>query len=259
MSITAAYPKEIAEAIARVMGADLYVQKRGKNQFHGYKFASIGDILDKLQPLMAEAGLVIFQNELSTEFIANGTVMATKYEFTLAHTSGAVWPHRPTHTGMCACLNTKGGFDDKAANKCHTAARKYFLLGLFQVPTGEDFRAPAHDGDADAGGDVPPPEQVAETAGNGRPNGARRAAPRPESDEPPEKTQAREKYAVIAKRIKAAPRDDVIDQVLDDARDDIAFIKKHAGEEYAQALTDKGAECKARLASLAEPTPLGAQ
>lgn len=159
------YPKEIAEAIAKVMGADLYVQKRGKNTFHGYKYATVGDLLDKLQPLMAEAGLVIFQHETGAEFMANGSVMAVHYQFTLAHTSGAVWPEKPMHTGMSACLNTKGGFDDKAANKCHTAARKYFLLGLFQVPTGEDYREPAHDGDADGQDHAPPPR----TNGNTQP------------------------------------------------------------------------------------------
>jgi hypothetical protein len=163
----------IVTAIARVQGADLYVQKRGKNQFHGYKYATIGDLLDKLQPLMAEAGLVIFQHEMASDFIDNGNVMVTRYQFTLAHTSGAVWPEKPIHTGMSGCRNSKGGFDDKAANKCHTAARKYFLLGLFQVPTGEDYRQPAHDGDADSAPDVPPGEAppAEHVNGNGHANG----------------------------------------------------------------------------------------
>ena len=172
--LPAVYPAEIVTAIAKVMGADLYIQKRGKNAFHGYKYATVGDILDKIQPLMSEAGLVIFQDEGPTEFLDEGNVMATRYWFTLAHISGAVWPQKFVHTGMSACRNSKGGFDDKAANKCHTAARKYFILGLFQIPTGEDFRQAAHDADADAHGDPLPREAP--------PLGARKNGAKPADD-----------------------------------------------------------------------------
>jgi hypothetical protein len=159
MTAEAAPTGQIIKAISAIMAADLYVQKRGKNQFHGYKYATIGDLLDRIQPLMGEHGLVIFQNELDREFMDDGRVLAVRYQFTLAHSSGETWPERPVHTGMSGCRNQKGGFDDKAANKCHTAARKYFILGLFQVPTGEDYREPAHDGDADGDGPQGPAAQ----------------------------------------------------------------------------------------------------
>lgn len=151
------YPPEVAAAVAAIMGEDLYVQKTGKNQFHNYKYATVGALLDKIQPLMAKNGLVVLQTEKSKDFVDNGNVLAVTYQFTLAHKSGAVWPDRPELTGMTACKNSKGGFDDKAANKCHTAARKYFLLGLFQVPTGDDYREALHDGDSDGQEDQAPP------------------------------------------------------------------------------------------------------
>ena len=46
--------------------------------------------------------------------------------------------HALRQTGVSTCRNSKGGWDDKSLNKCHTAARKYFLLSLFQIPTGEE-------------------------------------------------------------------------------------------------------------------------
>src|SRR5215475_10420980 len=55
--------------------------------------------------------------------------------------AGETWPHVLRQTGVSTCRNTKGGWDDKSLNKCHTAARKYFLLALFQVPTGEEADA----------------------------------------------------------------------------------------------------------------------
>jgi hypothetical protein len=54
---------------------------------------------------------------------------------------------------VSTCRNSKGGWDDKSLNKCHTAARKYFLLALFQIPTGEED-------DADQGDRQPSPAQV---------------------------------------------------------------------------------------------------
>ncbi len=141
-------PPEIAGAINAIMGEVTYVQKRGENKFHGYKFAAIGDLLAKVQPAMAQHGLIVIQNERSHELSPNGGVMVVNYEFTLAHKSGAIWAHRPIHTGMAAATNSKGGFDDKCVNKCMTAARKYFLMALFQIPTG-DADDPDMDGDID--------------------------------------------------------------------------------------------------------------
>jgi hypothetical protein len=138
MSEILKYPAEIAGAINAIMAKVDYVQKKGTNTFHGYKFAAVGDLLAKLQPAMAEAGLIVVQNEVKHQISPNGTVMEVEYEFTLIHKSGAVWPDKPKHTGMATAVNSKGGFDDKCVNKCMTAARKYFLLALFQIPTGED-------------------------------------------------------------------------------------------------------------------------
>lgn len=136
----------IIKAVADVMGKVGSVEKKGKNEFHRYNYATAADIQHKLQPLLASAGLVIFQNEVSRDFIANNSAVAVQYSFTLAHSSGEIWHEKPIHTGVSAALNTKGGFDDKCINKTYTAARKYFLLALFQIPTG-DYDDP--DGDED--------------------------------------------------------------------------------------------------------------
>lgn len=130
-----AMPKEIAEAVILMMVKVGYVQKKGKNEFHNYKYASIEGVLEKVQPALAECGLVITQDELSHGVIADGQLMEANYAFTLTHKSG-VQSSVIRHTGLAAVRNSKGGYDDKSLNKCHTAARKYFILSLFQIPTG---------------------------------------------------------------------------------------------------------------------------
>lgn len=129
------YAPEIAAAISAIMGEVDYVQKKGTNTFHNYKFAAVGDILAKLQPAMAKHGLIVIQNEM--EHKLDGPVMMVKYEFIVAHKSGAVLPDRFHATGVATATNSKGGFDDKCVNKCMTAAGKYFLLSLFKIPTGD--------------------------------------------------------------------------------------------------------------------------
>lgn len=139
-------PASLIAALAKVMGEVGAVKKEGTNDFHRYKYATASDVFFGLQPLLAKHGVVIFQDEAHREFVADGNAIAVTYEFTIAHSSGEVWPHKQRHTGIAAARTSKGSFDDKSVNKCHTAARKYFVLALFQIPTG-DYPDPDADGE----------------------------------------------------------------------------------------------------------------
>jgi hypothetical protein len=132
----------LAGAIAAIMAEITPVEKSGWNKFQSYSYARIQDLMGTLTPLMGKHGIVVFQNEEGREMFDDGKAIAVRYRFTIVHKSGEIWPERILQTGLSSCRNTKDGFDDKSLNKCHTAARKYFLLSLFQIPT-ED----AEDGD----------------------------------------------------------------------------------------------------------------
>lgn len=124
-------------AINAVMSDVGTVGKDGNNSHHNYNYATVSAVLGKVQPLMAKHGLVIIQTELERSLIDDGNVLAITYQFLLFHTSTPSTSLIIKQTGLCSARNSKGGFDDKAANKCHTAARKYFILALFQIPTVE--------------------------------------------------------------------------------------------------------------------------
>src|SRR5258705_9977122 len=128
----------LVAAIAAVMNEVHVVAKRGENEFHRYRYATMGDILKEITPLLGRHGIVIFQSETGRAMFDEDNVIAIEYAFTVAHASGETWPHVIKQTGVSTCRNSKGGWDDKSLNKCHTAARKYFLLALFQIPTGEE-------------------------------------------------------------------------------------------------------------------------
>ena len=136
-------PKEVSDAVLRVMQEVGYIQKTGNNSFHGYKYASIEGVLEKVQPALVKCGLTIVQSEVSHDIVGDGNLMEAVYEFTLC--AGGVCSTPVRHTGLASLRNTKGGYDDKALNKCHTAARKYFILGVFQIPTGLEADADAEE------------------------------------------------------------------------------------------------------------------
>lgn len=129
---------KIATAISAVMAEVGHVAKGGMNEFHRYRYATMENVLQRVTPLMAKHGLAIIQTEKSRSWFDGEKVIAVTYAFTIMHSSGEVWPERPEQSGMCRCRDSKGGFDDKSLNKCHTSARKYFLLALFQIPTGDE-------------------------------------------------------------------------------------------------------------------------
>lgn len=151
-------PPEIAYAVTQIMRRIAPIAKRGKNTEHGYKFVEMGDLLTEIQPMMAEAGLFVLQFEGAPRFVDE--MVAITYHFRLVHQNGVSWEdEKLKQTGMCRYIWSSGKHDDKALNKCHTTARKYFLMALFQIPSGniEDsdregddrrtgYREPAYDG-----------------------------------------------------------------------------------------------------------------
>jgi hypothetical protein len=170
---------KIAGAIAAVMSEVGVVDKGGTLTFGqtSYKYARMEDLLRVITPLMGKHGLAVIQNEVGRGM--QGANLAMTYEFSIIHSSGESWPERPRFTGLAAAR------DDKAINKAHTAARKYFLLSLFQVPTGD-----LDDADEDAPkqhtpvpGPVPGPSRVRFTTGTEVGRQAQQPAPPPMSVE----------------------------------------------------------------------------
>lgn len=135
--VTGANCTNLLAAISAVMAEVGPVTKRGENEFFKYKYATAADILFQLQPLMGREGLIIFQDQKEVRFINNDRVIAVDYEFTIAHKSGEIWPVKIKRTGLASAATSKGTFDDKGVNKAHTSAHKYFLLSLFEIPTGD--------------------------------------------------------------------------------------------------------------------------
>jgi hypothetical protein len=134
------HPMEIIKALNQVMAKVGYVQKKDKNDFHKYTYASEGALLEVLRPAMIEAGLVLIPSGKSISEIDTHGITHIELEYTLAHISGAVWPDKIVAYGEGGDKN-KNGVGDKGAYKAITGANKYLLFKLFQIETGDDPEA----------------------------------------------------------------------------------------------------------------------
>lgn len=134
-----AMPPKVAAAVIAVMAKVPKLEKSERNTHGNYNFASIDGFLEALRPLCAEHGLIIIQDEESFELKQSqnaqgksSTWLVVKFRFTLAHSSGETWAHRPARTIM---VNAAMGA--QAFGAAQSYALKQFMRALFQIATGE--------------------------------------------------------------------------------------------------------------------------
>ncbi|MEE8607174.1 MAG: ERF family protein [Nitrospiraceae bacterium] len=132
-------PPKVAAAVIAVMEKVPKLEKSERNTHGNYNFASIDGFLEALRPLCAKHGLIIIQDEESFELKQSQnkkgetiTWLIVKFRFTLAHSSGETWVHRPARTIM---VNAAMGA--QAFGAAQSYALKQFMRALFQVATGE--------------------------------------------------------------------------------------------------------------------------
>lgn len=254
-----AMPKPVAEAVNHVMTKVKNVEKGGTNQFHNYKYARMEDLLFQVQPAMAEAGLIITQHEVSISTLAGDALMAIQYAFTISHKSGESWLAPIHQTGVSAIRTPKGNLDDKCVNKCHTAARKYFILGLFQIPAGD---LP----DADNDGDVSDKPQATSQRAAPKPPPPK-ADPTPIDDEVPftepthaQRAAAEAKTVTDSARKTAAATAEVAKMKADAAAPGPDSWKGRARAQESQGATDALIEALRKLQlSITKRGPDGAE
>lgn len=149
------YPPKLAKtlmAITREFGAITKATKKndpnggGWNDFHNYGYQKWDDVLDRESTLFQQHGIILQQSEIARSLLDK--LISITYEFTIISEEGEVWPDRPVFTAIGRLQDHKGIFDDKAANKCHTQAHKYFLLHTFKIKT-KDVAEEDADGAAD--------------------------------------------------------------------------------------------------------------
>lgn len=124
---------EIAAAICTVMKKVRRLEKDDKNKFDNYNFTSVDRFFEFVNPLMAEAGLMVHYDETGQEYYTNkkeSLWMRSRFAIYLCHESGAMaGPFNRTVAVPMTGAQSYGS--------AQSYALKQFLRATFLIPTGE--------------------------------------------------------------------------------------------------------------------------
>lgn len=156
------------------------IEKNGFNKHFEYYYATEGDILDGIRPILAEVGLAIWTDVLEesktiTEYFKSGyskgkkTITKVKVKYTIFCTDSG--------ESLDSHYYGEGEDEgDKGLYKAYTGATKYFLTKNFLISSGnilepEKPMDPEADTHLDKGNNNPPPNNTPRNDKNGPNNG----------------------------------------------------------------------------------------
>ncbi len=157
--------------LAEVMLAVSHVEKRGRNDFHKYDYATDADILAAVRKELAERNVVLLPgcDAEHRESVGSKGEVVTSLSMTMTFLDG--------DSGETLERPWRGwGTDklDKGGYKAMTGGEKYFILKSFLLPTGDDPEAKEGDhGEAATDHDKPAQQAQAKPVSN-LPTGASR-------------------------------------------------------------------------------------
>ncbi|MBH0331449.1 hypothetical protein ABH14_16870 [Brevibacillus brevis] len=150
--------KTLVKKLAQVMKQVKYIQKRGKNKFHNYTYATESDVSEKIREELAERNVMMIPS-----VVGHSTREHTNQKGNREYicTVDMQFTFLDGDSGETITFNTIGeGQDagDKGPYKAITGAQKYALMKAFMIPTGDDP-------EADEGVD----QRNSEASGSGQP------------------------------------------------------------------------------------------
>ncbi|MBO8164523.1 MAG: ERF family protein, partial [Brevibacillus sp.] len=133
--------KSLVKKLALVMKEVKYIQKRGYNSFHKYKYATEADVAEKVREILAEQNVILIPN-MTSHSVREHTTSKGNREYIV--TVSMEFRFIDGDTGETITFNMTGeGQDsgDKGTYKAITGAQKYALMKAFLIPTGDDPEA----------------------------------------------------------------------------------------------------------------------
>jgi hypothetical protein len=133
--------KSLVAKLSEVMKEVKYIEKKGYNSFHKYKYATESDVAEKVRESLAERNVIMIPNMVSHD-VREHTNAKGKTEYIV--TVNMEFKFMDGDNGQEITFNMYGeGQDagDKAVYKAITGAQKYALMKAFMIPTGDDPEA----------------------------------------------------------------------------------------------------------------------
>lgn len=177
-------PGKIFEAIASVMAKVNGISKDHNNKDQGFKYRSIDDVYNMIQPILAECKVFARVRMIDCDEqhgqTANGKLkirVIAMYVMDLITTDGSILEFGPI-------VGEAADTGDKVYSKTLSIADKYLMLTTFKIPT-DDFKDPDGETPPETQGTVLPPKVAAKARGEAK-STPPPAKPQPQAQQQPQ-------------------------------------------------------------------------
>lgn len=128
----------LALKLAKVMQEVKYIQKRGHNKFHNYKYATEADVNEKVRECLAEKNVIMLPSMKSHSIRETKTAKGDT-EYIVCVDMDFTFIDGESGEQLTITMSGEGqDRGDKAIYKAISGAQKYALMKVFMIPTGDD-------------------------------------------------------------------------------------------------------------------------
>ena len=118
-----------------------YVQKNGKNQFHGYKYATSADVLEKVNQSFVKHGIISLAKPELFDLTDVTTLKGNVEKLATIQMTITLMDVETGETFEIVGIGSGQDAGDKAVMKAETAAIKYAYMLTLNISTGDDPEA----------------------------------------------------------------------------------------------------------------------
>lgn len=133
--------RTLVKKLAKVMQDVKYIQKRGFNKFHQYRYATESDVAEKVRESLADQNVVMIPNMTSHSIREHITAKGNKEYITTVVMEFKFIDGDSGEEITFTMIGEGQDAGDKGPYKAITGAQKYALMKAFMVPTGDDPEA----------------------------------------------------------------------------------------------------------------------
>ncbi|MFC5775131.1 ERF family protein [Ectobacillus antri] len=133
--------KQLVRKLSEVMNEVKYIQKKGYNSFHKYRYATESDVAEKIREELAKRNIIMIPSVLSQE-AREHTNQRGNREYIVTVMMQFTFYDGDTGEDITFQMGGQGqDAGDKGIYKAMTGAQKYALMKAFMIPTGDDPEA----------------------------------------------------------------------------------------------------------------------
>ena len=130
--------KNIAAKMVKIMADCAYVQKNGVNSFHGYKFATASDVLEKINASLVKHNVCSVVNAELIDMVDTTNQSGKTEHLATVKTTVTLIDCDSGESITCVGLGSGADAGDNAIMKAQTASLKYAYLMSLAIATGDD-------------------------------------------------------------------------------------------------------------------------